>query len=244
MPFGNCEYRFNRPNGKPVYVPTKQGRQIGRQLVAKVRRRYEPESFFYHLQKGGHVAAIHVHRNKKYFARVDLENFFYSIARNRVARALQELGLSRGEYYARWSTVKNQYAPPPYALPYGFVQSPLLASLILSQSALGQFLRELNGKVVVSVYVDDIAISGNNKRVLQRAYQKIRRMAAASQFVVNQAKSAPPGPAMELFNCHLEHLKTVVTAARQAEFYATPRTAQSARAFDQYCQAIERGNQV
>lgn len=244
MAFGNCEYRFNRPNGKPVYVPTEDGRRIGKQIVAKVRRGYDPESYFYHFQKGGHVAAIHVHRKNKYFARVDLENFFYSISRNRVARAIQELGLARGEFYAKWSTVKNQFAPPSYALPYGFVQSPVLASLILSQSALGQFLRELNGKVVVSVYVDDIAISGNNKRVLQRAYQKIRRMCVASNFVINQEKSAPPGLAIELFNCHLEHMRTVVTDSRRAEFLNIQRTDQSALAFEQYCEAIERGNRA
>lgn len=242
MAFGNCKYRFNRPNGKPVYVPTEEGRRIGKQLVAAVRRRYEPESYFYHLQKGGPVAAIHVHRKNKYFARVDLENFFYSIARNRVSRALQALGVARGEYYGKWSTVKSQFAPPSYALPYGFVQSPLLASLILSQSALGQLLRELNGKVVVSVYVDDIALSGNNKRVLQRAYQKIKRVCVASNFVINQAKCAPPGLAIELFNCHLEHMQTVVTEERRAEFNSKPRTDQSYLAFERYCEAIERGN--
>lgn len=242
--FGNCEYRFERPNGKPVFAPSKMGRRIGRQLKQRIELRYKPDHFYYHLREGGHVAAIHTHREKKYFARLDLENFFYSIARNRVARAIQGLGFARGQYYAKWSTVKNPYAPPSYALPYGFVQSPILASLVLSKSSLGSFLREIDGLVNVSVYVDDIAISGNNRRVLERTYRKMRRKVAESEFTINEAKSAAPGTSFELFNCHIERMRSVVTDARRAEFYAEVRTPRSEAAFEEYCSAIEHGNRV
>jgi Reverse transcriptase (RNA-dependent DNA polymerase) len=243
-PFGNCEYRFYRSNGKPVFVPSEAGRRIGEQLIRKIRVRYQPDHFYYHLQKGGHVAAIHVHRQKKYFARIDLENFFYSIARNRLARTLQELGLARSEFYAKWSTVKNEFLPPPYAVPYGFVQSPLLASVVLSKSLLGQCLREIDGLVVVSVYVDDIAISGNNKQVLARTYNKLKRAVVASNFRINVEKSASPGLSMELFNCHLERMRCVVTEQRREQFYSIPRTPQSGIAFEEYCKAIENGNSI
>lgn len=240
--FGNTEYRFEGANGKPVYVPSAEGRRIAKRLLKKVKSRFQPDPFFFHLHKGGHVAALHIHRQKKYFARLDLQNFFYTISRNRVARALQEIGISGGEFFAKWSTVKNEFAPPAYALPYGFIQSPMLASLILSRSAVGDYLREIDGLVVVSVYVDDISISGNNKRALQRAYRKIRRKIAASNFVINEEKSFEPALSITLFNCDLERHRTVVSTERRDQFYEEPRSPQSQEAFEQYCQAVEAGN--
>jgi hypothetical protein len=76
-------------------------------------------------------------RRKRSFARLDLENFSYSIGRNRVRHALRTLGIAHSEHYAKWSTVKNPYGNPSYALAYGFVQSPILASPVLDRSALG-----------------------------------------------------------------------------------------------------------
>ncbi len=241
-PFGNCAYSYENNRGKPVYVPSDDGRKIGRELKRKVERRFDPPAFYFHLREGGHVAAIHAHRAKKYFARVDIENFFYSISRNRVARGLRSLELAGSERYAKWSTVKNPYGTPSYSLPYGFVQSPILASLVLAQSPLGIFLNELAERVLVSVYMDDIAISGNNRRVLERAYRKLRRKCAESNLPVNEGKSCPPGLEMELFNCHLTHLQTLVTDARREAFYSVPRTDLSQTAFEEYCLAIEDGN--
>jgi len=240
--FGNTEYRFENAAGKPVYVPSATGRKIAKQLLKKVRRRFEPDPFFFHLHKGGHIAALHIHRQQKYFARLDLQNFFYTISRNRVARALQEIGIAGGEFFAKWSTVKNEFAPPAYALPYGFVQSPMLASLILSRSAVGEYLREIEGLIVVSVYVDDISISGNNKRVLQKAYRQIRRKVAASNFVINEEKTVEPGLTINLFNCQLERYRSVVTNERREQFFEVARSPQSQRAFELYCQTIEAGN--
>lgn len=242
--FGNYEYRLELPNGKPAYAPSRLGRKIGRDLLSKVRRRFQPDPFYYHLNEGGHVEAIHVHRTKKYFARLDLENFFYSISRNRVVRAIQDLALPRGEHYAKWSTVKNPYAPPNYSLPYGFVQSPILASLVLARSPLGQFLREIDGQVMVSVYVDDIAISGNNRRVLEKTYRKLRRKAVESEFRINETKSCTPNTAVELFNCHLAHMRTVVTDERRGRFYVEARSHQSEAAFEDYCAKISFGNRA
>lgn len=241
-PFGNVAYTFNRPNGKPVYVPTPAGRLIASQLLKKVKARFEPDPFYYHLRDGGHVAALHVHRRQKYFARMDLENFFYSIPRNRIARALHDMGVPRGEFYAKWSTVKSPFAGPRYVLPYGFAQSPMLASLVLYRSPLGKFLRELPSKVVVSVYVDDIAISSNNKRFLKRSYRKLRQKAIQSSFSINEQKTSGPGSAIELFNCYLAQLQTEVTDDRRAKFYEVVHSPRSEDSFERYCETVELGN--
>jgi hypothetical protein len=241
--FGNVAYSYRNSRGKPVFAPSEDGRRIGYQLKKLVEANFTPDPFYFHLLKGGHVAAIHAHRSKRYFARLDLENYFYSIGRNRIARILQELGLNRAEHFSKWSTVKNPFDDPSYALPYGFVQSPLLASVVMAASGLGQLLRDLQCQVVVSVYVDDIALSSNNLRTLERAFRKLRRLAVASNFKINEAKSVSPGLTIELFNCHLARMQTLVTDARQAEFHSEPRTPKSVAAFEAYCAAVARGNQ-
>lgn len=213
-------------------------------LKALVEARFEPDHFYYHLLPGGHVRAIHLHRIKRYSARIDFSNFFYSIDRNRVMRALQDLGLSHSdaESFAKWSTVKNPLDGPSYSLPYGFIQSPLLASLVLSRSPIGIFLREMNPKVQVSVYVDDIALSSNNFQVLDRAFRKLRRRAGESRFPINNEKSCEPGLQMQLFNCHLEQTRTFVTEDRKDVFYSQERSGASIAAFEEYCEAIAKGN--
>lgn len=241
--FGNVAYNYWLPRGKPVYVPTLAGRKVASELRTVLDEAFVPDAFFYHLRKGGHIDALHAHRAKRYFARVDIANFFYSVGHNQVARELQRLRLARGEHFAKWSTVKNPFEQPSYSLPYGFVQSPILATLVLAKSAVGDYLREIDGKVVVTVFMDDIAISGNNKQVIERAYKKIRRELAEAHFPINERKSIGPSRTIELFNCHVEHMSTLVTEARRAEFYQEERSDLSREAFERYCAAVADGNE-
>ena len=240
-PFGNCAFTFKNGRGKPIFVPSASGRQVSEELRTKLAN-FRPDPFFFHLLPGGHVGAIHALRSKRYFARLDFENFFYSIGRNRVARVLQTIGVERAEYYARWSTVKNPYGAPSYALPYGFPQSPILATLVLAHSHVGEFLREIDDRVMVSVYVDDIALASNNLRRLNQSYRQLCQKVEESNFRVNGEKSVAPAVRMELFNCHLEHMQTAVTAERRSQFYSEGRSARSEAAFETYCNAIATGN--
>ena len=63
-----------------------------------------------------------------------LKDFFYTVRRNRVDRALRACGVRQHVHFAKWSTVKDPQGGGGYVLPYGFVQSPLLASLVLAES--------------------------------------------------------------------------------------------------------------
>ena len=45
---------------------------------------------------------------------------FYGIGRNRVTRALHQIGVEQARTHGKWSCVKNPYGDPSYALPYGF----------------------------------------------------------------------------------------------------------------------------
>lgn len=243
IPLDNCAYSYDSNKGRRIFVPTKQARAVGYELKKLVEKIFLPEPFVYHLGgEGGHVAALHRHRSNKYFAKVDLSRFFYTVSRNDVKAALRAIGVRKAWYYARWSCVKNPYAPPSYALPYGFVQSPLLASLVLSRSPVGDFLRSIADTITISVYVDDIALSSNNKQKLDRAYKKLCRTIARSQFLINEDKSLARAFTIDVFNCHLTRKETLVTEDRQAEFRAGVRTELSEAAFEWYCQSVAEGN--
>jgi hypothetical protein len=240
--FSNYAYWYWNEGKKPVFVPNEKGYDVGYELKEIVENAVYFEPFYFHLQPGGHVAALHEHRQNGYFARADLKNFFYSISRNRVARALYEVGIPKAGTLAKYSCVKNPLEGPSYCLPYGFVQSPILATLVLSRSALGAFLKEVQGHVRVSVYMDDIAISSDSVEKLQSAFAELKAKIEEANFPINGAKTVSPTALLELFNCELERNRTSVTEARRTAFYAEPRSAASNDAFVRYCASVEQGN--
>jgi len=241
VPFETYQYSYRR-KGKPVFVPSEPGERIGRALKSAVERAVTFDSFYYHLRAGGHVAALHAHRDHSYFARLDIERYFYSIARNRVARALHEAGVARAKTRAKWSCVRNPYGEPRYVLPYGFVQSPILATLVLMRSPVGTTLRALPEGVTPSVYMDDIALSSDDETLLASAYADVRRALADGNFAINETKARAPAEAIELFNCNLSQGFASVLEVRRDEFFAVERTPASLDAFARYCGSVEKGN--
>ncbi|RVD43115.1 hypothetical protein EN742_05920 [Mesorhizobium sp. M4A.F.Ca.ET.020.02.1.1] len=239
--FENFDYSF-KLGGKPVFKPSDFGRKIGYDIKAQVEEAYQFDPFVFHFLPGGHVAALHAHRQRKFFARIDIERFFYGIGRSRVMHALRAIGLARSEHYAKWSTVKNPYGDPSYALPYGFVQSPILASLALMTSPVGNYLRGLPDDILKSVYMDDIALSGNDLDALTVAFNGLVAVLADSGFQINGDKTRPPAAAMDVFNCDLSFGEAVVREDRKIEFYEIDRSGASASAFERYCAAVENGN--
>lgn len=229
-------------NGKPVFAPNDLGRRIGEDIKAKVEAEFEFEPFFYHLTSGGHVAALHAHRESEFFCKADIENFFYSVSRNRVVRTLRSVGIDRPKHYGKWSCVKNPYNAPRYALPYGFVQSPILASLILSTSAVGSFLRRISNEVTVGVYVDDISLSSNDPDRLARCYYGLLNAMKEAALHAKQSKCVPPTREVDIFNCHLEKESTQVLDERREDFFSVPRSECSAEAFKSYCVRVTKGN--
>lgn len=229
-------------NGKPVFAPNDLGRRIGEDIKEKVQAAYEFEPFFYHLSSGGHVAALHAHRENEFFCKADIENFFYSVSKNRVVRTLREVGVDRPKHYGKWSCVKNPYDSPRYALPYGFVQSPILASLILSTSAVGRFLRQISNTVTVGVYVDDISLSSNDLDRLLQCYDGLLSAMEEAALHAKPSKCVPPAREVDIFNCHLKKESTEVLDVRRRDFFSVPRSGYSAEAFERYCDRVTNGN--
>ena len=241
--FENFAYSFSR-KGKPVFVPNERGRRFGEEIKSRVEASIQFDDFYRHLRKGGHVGALHVHRPNRYFFRLDVERFFYSIGRNRVVRTLRDAGVPFPAKFGKWSCVKNPFADPTYALPYGFVQSPILATLVMMKSGFGEFLRGIPGSFCVSVYVDDITISSNDLSSLEETYSASVSRLESSGFVVNASKSRTPSEAVELFNCHMSQGVTKVTGERIQKFYSVPRSDDSTTGFERYRSSVLYGNAV
>jgi hypothetical protein len=243
MPVAIPNYKFKYlRKGKPVFVPTGVGKRIGKQLKSEINLTYKFDEIYHHLHSGGHVGALHGHRPFKYFAKVDIEKFFYSISRRRVQRSLAHIGISKPRFYAQWSTILNPYEGPRYALPYGFVQSPILATLVVSTSELGRYLAELKSKINVSVYMDDISLSSDSLADLECAYQGLLWVLENSDFELSQEKTCSPTDRLEIFNCSLAHGHAVVQQQRIAEFYAGNPSDASLEAFAAYCDSVAAGN--
>lgn len=239
----NYKLRF-KSRGKFVFVPNRECNGRARRLIEFGSTLDLPE-YFYHYRRGAHVDALHRHLECVYFFRIDLKNFFYSISRNRVSRLLRQYGFSgNARAYAEWSSVRSPYPDGPrYALPIGFRQSPLLASLALWRSAVASAIEyALSHGVFVSVYFDDLIGSSDDVDRLRMAYDGILDACVQANLVINTEKLAPPADAITAFNCHLTYGRAEVTPERIERFTAEGRGPIATKSFEEYCRRISRRN--
>jgi hypothetical protein len=238
-------YKFKyRSRGKWFFVPNEKCERRGRRMLEFFKKRVVFPDYMYHFKKGGHVAALHAHLNNKLFFKIDVQNFYYSIARMRVTRALREWHYPGAGAFSMWSCVRNPGAGPKHALPIGFVQSPLLASLVLMKSGVADAIeRAIANGVCISVYLDDFIGSHDDPDVLAQAYEDIRNTCVAAGFIPNPTKLVPPSAAITAFNCDLTQGNAAVTAARAAKYFASPdRTAMSDAGFIHYQMLVAAQN--
>lgn len=136
----NFDRSFVLPNGKPIFVQSPIEIPHARHLMRRILRNWRPDLRNFHFRKGGHIAAAKAHLLNSYFCVLDLEDFFGSVRRNRIDRTLKKLGFSRNDAldFARRSTVATKNLPVHFVLPFGFVQSMLLASLAVEKSIAGK----------------------------------------------------------------------------------------------------------
>jgi hypothetical protein len=241
----NYQFKY-RSRGKYFFVPNEKCERRGRRMLAFFKRRVRFPEYMYHFRKGGHVAAMHAHLNNKLFFKIDIQNFYYSIARMRVTRALRQWGYPGANTFAMWSCVLNPGPGPRHTLPIGFVQSPLLASLVLMQSDVAQAIERAIAKgVCISVYLDDFIGSHDDNAVLTEAYEDIRDTCVAAGLIPNPSKLVAPTAAITAFNCDLTNGSAEVTLARRQKYLASPdRTPMSDAGFFDYVDLVSSQNAV
>ena len=238
----NFRHKYSS-RGKFIFVPTPECNRRAERLL-RFAEGIELPSYFFHYRRGGHVEALHQHLANRYFFRVDLKNFFYSISRNRVNRILRQSGFRSAREWSEWSTVRNPYNDgPKYVLPIGFKQSPLLASLALWRSAVASSIEEAGDRgVFVSVYFDDLIGSSNDESGLRTTYEGILAACAQSNLVANEAKLIEPANAIVAFNCHLAYGQANVTEERIQKFIDEARGPHAETSFIDYCIRVQRFN--
>jgi len=213
IPFGDGKWLFEQD---PVFA------DAAKKQVMRIKKKWRPPEHFYHLAKGGHVSAISHQLDYSWFCKVDLKRFFQQITRNRVTRHLRSIGYPKLDAidFAKDSTVLyGDIGPRHFALPYGFTQSPILASLVLDGTPLGKEMYDLVAQdFEVGVYVDDILIAHKDKGQIELAWERAIEAATRSNLVVNEKKSSPPATSCEAFNINYEAGLMQITADRMAEF--------------------------
>jgi hypothetical protein len=222
---GTYDHKFVLlPKGSQVFVPSALGRQAGAVAHAEVRRRWRPPHYFYHLRAGGHVAALRGHLHNRCFATLDISHFFDSITRAKIHRALRSIGIGHDRAWeiAQESTVEKTLRQRDFSLPYGFIQSPVLASLALDRSAFGRLMKTIarSNHTRLNCYVDDIILSGIEEQAIEDSRLALVAAAERSGFVLNGAKSQRPGSAITAFNIVLSNGELAVTKERLHEFEA------------------------
>jgi hypothetical protein len=214
-------HSFHTSRGLLIHVPTQYGRQVGKNIIRQVVNRWKPPSHFFHFRHGGHVAACQHHIAAHYFAHLDIQSFFLTLTSSKVHRAMRRLKFSQAQALeiVRLSTVEVSRQPRKYALPFGFTQSMILASATLDLSQLGRHLRSAEDhNVRVSVYVDDIIISGFKATDVTEFIALTTSAAALSGYRLNDRKASITDETTEAFNIRLTAGQLNVTPARMAEF--------------------------
>lgn len=215
-------HRYEVKPGRWVFVPSDDARTSGKRIKRLVETHWAPPDFYYHLRSGGHVAAVHCHTSHSLFFRADLEDFFGQVNRSRVTRCLKTwFPYREAREMASESVTKNPLSNNS-VLPYGFIQSPVLASLALDQSKLGALLRRLKmpPHFSVTVYMDDIVVSSDDAAALANAAAEVESVATAARFPLSSLKKEGPGASVTAFNIEISHGLTSIAPSRMNSFRA------------------------
>lgn len=225
------EHRFELKPGRWVFVPTPVVRASGESVRSSVSKAWSAPSFYFHLRQGGHVAALRRHIDSHHFFRSDLDDFFGRVNRSRVTRCLKRyFSYSDARRMADESVVFRP-GTSKTMLPYGYVQSPMLASLALDRSRVGRFLRQCDSRedLNVSVYVDDIILSSDDSSLLHDAAAELTQHAEDSGFPLSLGKSEGPSPLVTAFNVELSHSSLSISEERLDRFRESYLAASSAQ---------------
>lgn len=212
IPLGQNKYAYHQA---PEYA------EIGEKLTRTILERWQPPKIFFHMRNGGHVAALNRHKPNAFFSHLDVNRFFYQISKNKVIRSLKKIGFSYTDAIeeASYSVVRSDGKT---YLPYGFTQSPILASLGLFNSSAGQVLMRAPRNVSVSVYVDDIILScaDKNSTPFLRDYTlQVIDEFANSGFPISEDKKTICQEEIQSFNVTLSHNRLEITRERMEAFF-------------------------
>lgn len=206
-----------------MFVPTPEAIVDGREIKKGVESVWQAPEYFFHLRTGGHVAALKSHLAHTNFLHVDIEDFFGNVNRSRITRCLKpRVGYKKAREWATASTVAHPNDALRFIIPYGFVQSQIIAALCLSESALGVCLEKIHktSGAAISVYVDDIIISTDDAILCNTLSGMLEAAAGRARFTFNSTKQQGPGTSITAFNIELSNNQLMIESGRFEVFSA------------------------
>jgi len=216
------KHKFEVKKNRWVHVPTKEMSLFGKKLNKIIHSKWKAPIYYYHLRNGGHVASARVHIENEYFSLIDISNFFESTSQSRVTRELKKIiPYEKARRIAKLSTVRvPNLKEKKFSIPYGFPQSPILASLCLRNSYAGSVLDSIvkAGIVEVSVYMDDIIFSSKDWVAINEAFDFFGSALERSKYKLNDEKTQRPSKHLVAFNLELSYGNIKVTPKRLVQF--------------------------
>ncbi len=88
----------------------------------------------------------------------------------------------------------------------------------MDKSAIGLFLRNLDKRITLSVYVDDIILSSNDRDILDQEYRRLVSAINQSGLILNEEKSHGAEKSLTAFNINLEDGDLEIENSRFTEF--------------------------
>lgn len=215
-------HKFEVKEDRWVYIPSAETLALGRKIHDYIKQKWNHPLYMFHLRDGGHVAAARYHLNKKYFCLIDITDFFGATSQSRITRELGRLiPYDKAREIAKLSTVKNLNKNGlKHVIPYGYPQSPILASFCFHHSFCGGVIKSINksGSVLVTIYMDDIILSSNDMSLLSDSFDNVVQALNRSCYSVNENKTQFPSNSVNVFNLDLSHNSLRITPKRMVEF--------------------------
>lgn len=213
--------KFKLTHDKWVFVPNANSREKGLAIKLFLVKKWKFPCYYWHLRDQGHIGAITSHLDDLYFYKFDLQNFFSQINKSKITRALTPIvGYKSAREITTESTVKN----PDYnsennmfILPYGFIQSPIIASIALHSSILGKYIQVLTESFNVSIYMDDIIISSRHP-IDPKIVTELDWYSRLAKLPIQHTKTQGPSGKITVFNIDLSYKSLIVTPKRLNQF--------------------------
>ncbi|EPU0993430.1 reverse transcriptase domain-containing protein [Cronobacter universalis] len=216
------KHKFLLKENKWVHIPSEEMIKYGSALHRYIRKNWRFPLYYYHLRNGGHVAAARLHKRNNYFCLIDIKGFFESTSQSRVTRELKKIiPYDKARLIAKLSTVRLPNAVGhKFAVPYGYPQSPVLATLCLQNSYAGNVIDSFHrsGCVTVSVYMDDIILSCKSLVTLNQHFDVLCKALRKSRYELNASKTQSPAAKISVFNLELGHQHLKVESERMMLF--------------------------
>lgn len=216
------KHKFLLKENKWVHIPSDEMINYGSVLRRFIKKKWIFPLYYYHLRNGGHIAAAKLHKENYFFSLIDIKNFFESTSQSRVTRELKKImPYDKARQIAKLSTVRLPNAVThKFAVPYGYPQSPILATLCLHNSYAGILLDSFykSGHVTVSVYMDDIILSSNDLTSLNQHFDLLCDALRKSRYDISPLKTQAPATKILVFNLELGYQHLKVKSERMIQF--------------------------